>query len=174
MTDCQNFGRPERIRQVIGEDARNVHRVSIPDLNSLFAFLNQLHGWLNTNPSVRLYTSPLTVPALLKRLCPGLVNPYQLFNIPPPTSLNIRSETAPLGPRETDPYSGWRHAWRDLHRHDPNGDKDDQPRWIDRQVRGRRRERGDGSRPRYVHPVATSFTRRARSCDFRGRLVAAF
>ena len=62
MTDCQNFARPEHIRQVVGHDARSVHRVSIPDLNALFAFLNQLHGWMNTNPSVRL---PLNLPKTL-------------------------------------------------------------------------------------------------------------
>lgn len=174
MADCQNFARPERIRQVVGEHARNVHRVSIADLNSLFAFLNQLHGWLNANSSVRLLTAPLDGPALLKRWCPGFINPHQLFNVSPPVILNTRSETAPLGPREADSYSGWRDTWRDLHRHDPNGDKNDQPRRIDCQVRGWWWERGDGSRPRYVHPVATSFTRRAHSCDSRRCLAAAF
>ena len=119
MTDCQNFTRPERIREVVGEDARNVHHVSIPDLNSLFSFLNQLHAWLNINSSVRLY---LHLAALLKRSCPGFIDPHQLFNVPPPIIRNARSETTPLGARETDSYSSWRHTWGDLHRHDPNGD----------------------------------------------------
>ena len=62
MSDCQNFARPEYISQVVGHDARSVHHVSIPDLNSLFAFLNQLHGWMNANSSVRL---PLNLPKTL-------------------------------------------------------------------------------------------------------------
>jgi len=171
MTDCQNFVGPERIRQVVGDEARKVHRVSISDLNSLFAFLNQLQGWLNTNSSVRL--SGPTILALL-RSYPGFINPHQLFNIPPPIILDIHSETAPLGPREADPYSGGCHARRDLHRYDPNGDEDDQPRRIYYQVRGQHRARGDGSGPRCVYPVATTVTRRAHSRNFRGWLVAAF
>jgi hypothetical protein len=63
----------------------------------------------------------------LKKSCPGFINPRQLFDIPPPIILDIRSETAPLGPREAESYSGQRHARRDLHRHDPNGNEDDQP-----------------------------------------------
>ena len=63
MSDCQNSARPEHIRQVVGHDARSVHRVSIPDLNSLFAFLNQLHGWMNTNSAVRL------LPNLSEAIC---------------------------------------------------------------------------------------------------------
>ena len=169
MTDCQNFAKPERIRQVVGERARSVHHVSIPDLNSLFAFLNQLHGWLNTNPSVR---PPFKFAlALLKRACPGFINPHQFSNIPPPIILNIRSETAPLGPCKADPYSRGSHTWRDLHRHDPNDDEDNQPRRLGHQVRGWRRERGDGSRPRCVDPVATPLTKRACSYDVRGFLV---
>lgn len=77
--------------------------------------------------SLRTSSSQLVQGAQLKRSCPGFINPHQLFNIPPPIILDIRSETAPLGPREADSYSGQRHAWRDLHRHDPNGNEDDQP-----------------------------------------------
>ena len=110
----------------------------------------------------------------LKRSCPGFINPHQLIDIPLPIILDIPSETAPLGPREAESYSGQRHALRDLHRHDPNGNEDDQPRWIGRQIRGWRWQRGDGSSTRCVTVVAMAFTRRARSCDFRGCLVTLF
>jgi hypothetical protein len=119
-------------------------------------------------------SSRLLASTLLKRLYPDLINPHQLFNIPPPVILNIRSETAPLGPRQADSYSRGCHAQRDLHRHDPNGDEDDQPRRIDCQIRGWRWERDNGSRTRCVHAVATSFTRRTRSCDLRECVVTAF
>ena len=65
--------------------------------------------------------------ARLKRSYLDLINSHRLFIIPPPIIFDIRSETAPPGPREANSYSGRRHARRDLHRHDPDGNEDDQP-----------------------------------------------
>jgi hypothetical protein len=76
----------------------------------------------------------MTVLTSLKKSRLGFVTPHQLFIISPPVILNISPETAPLGPREADSFSRGCHAWRDLHRHDPDGDEDDQPRRIEHSV----------------------------------------
>ena len=124
--------------------------------------------------SLRTPPAELAQDVQLKRPYLDLTNSHRLFNIPPPIILDIRSETAPPGPREADSYSGRRHAWRDLHRYDPNGNEDDQPRWIGHQIRGWRWQRGDGTGTWFVYPVAMALTRHGHSCDSRGCLVTAF